>query len=270
MQIRRRCPGVLFATALAVSLFSCGPHAPGDGNEIGIEGTAPERPLDYVRAAPFPRLVLELDHTEGRAPREEVVERLLADLEEILDKPDGIALVHDGILPVRGDDHVWDFAALQALATEHFDLEVAPGTLKIHVLFLDGRYENENVLGVAWGNRTAVVFRDRVESLCQQRLDIVSREAACRHGEHGVLLHEIGHVLGLVNNGLEMHADHEEPDPDRARHCEHDDCVMYWAYARPAAFDLIRDRIGGGVGGGDQDRYATFGPACRADFEAAR
>ena len=44
--------------------------------------------------------------------------------------------------------------------------------------------------------------------------------------EQATLVHEFGHVMGLVDNGIPMVSDHL--DPDHPRHCTNEECVMYW------------------------------------------
>ena len=45
--------------------------------------------------------------------------------------------------------------------------------------------------------------------------------------ENSVLVHEVGHLLGLVNLVYQSPIDHE--DPDHPGHSSNDESVMYWA-----------------------------------------
>ena len=45
--------------------------------------------------------------------------------------------------------------------------------------------------------------------------------------ENSVLVHEVGHLLGLVNLVYQSTIDHE--DPDHPGHSSNDESVMYWA-----------------------------------------
>ena len=47
-----------------------------------------------------------------------------------------------------------------------------------------------------------------------------------RYVEQSTLVHESGHAIGLVNNGLPMTSTHE--DTAHRAHCSNPDCVMYW------------------------------------------
>jgi hypothetical protein len=46
----------------------------------------------------------------------------------------------------------------------------------------------------------------------------------------GVMRHEAGHVLGLVNNELPMVSPHE--DPEHGHHDPDPSCLMYWQWDR--------------------------------------
>ena len=60
--------------------------------------------------------------------------------------------------------------------------------------------------------------------------------------EQAVLVHEAGHALGLVNNGLPMQSSHEDTvhDPAKRAHCSVDQCVMFWSVN---AVSKIPDKI---------------------------
>ncbi|MAQ17938.1 MAG: hypothetical protein CMN30_24460 [Sandaracinus sp.] len=75
--------------------------------------------------------------------------------------------------------------------------------------------------------------------------------------------HEAGHVIGLVNTGIPMVEDHE--DPDHPGHTTDEDGVMYWAYETASVSDLLLARMGTG-----SDRLFHWGPASLADVAAFR
>ncbi len=232
---------------------------PPTNNGVAPDGTPYERPVDYVRSTAATKLVFELDTIEGVDPRPEALDYVVDRLRGRISKPDGIEWRPDATIASRGADHVWTFEELQELADEQADLSVEPGEISIHVLYLDGAYEDESVLGVAWSNRHLAMFSGTLESSCDQ---LLVGDSVCEAAESSVLLHEVGHVLGLVDNGLEMVEDHA--DPEHGAHDESEDCVMYWAYEGVGILDALTGPLTGS--GGELD----FGDDCVADLAAAQ
>ncbi|MGF1465476.1 MAG: hypothetical protein ACFCGT_05020 [Sandaracinaceae bacterium] len=223
-------------------------------------------PSAYLRGDPYDRLVIEVDVVSGLMPRDGVAEALIAGLDEILDKPSGIEVVIDETLPGRSDGTPWTFADLRRLSEETFDRDVDGTTATFHTLWLDGTYEGSDgsgsVLGVAWSNRSLAIFADALAGSCRARRPAI-REALCREAETAIWTHEAGHVLGLVNNGVPMVEDHE--DPDHPAHTLNEDGIMYWAYEGARVVDLLEDLLDAGDGAD-----LGFGPESLADLAAFR
>ncbi len=227
--------------------------------------------VHYIRGDVYPRLVLELDKVDGHGPEDGVEADLTAGLSQLLDKPAGVEVVHDGLIPSKGADHAWTFSELSALAKQTFDLAVPDDTIKMHIVFLDGRYAEDTdsfkILGLAWASTHLVVFKDTIESLCQGGLagplSQTLRARLCASTELGIWTHEVGHLLGLVGNGLPLTTDHQ--DHDHGAHDTDDGCIMYYAYQGQALVDLFRTRL---LAGGEPD--LGFDAACLADIAAVR
>lgn len=243
----------LIAVACVVASNGCSPATNNGKDEVG---SVPET---YIHGEAHSRLVFEVDSVEGVAPRADATGYVVEELSAVVDKPDGIEFVTDGTIESRGADHVWTFDELETLAGEQFDMEVEDEVVKIHVMYVDGSYENENTLGVAWGNRHLTMFADVVDDSCDRPL---VRDRLCRFAESSVLLHEVGHVIGLVDNGIPMVEDHEDSEHDA--HDESDECVMYWAYEGTQIIDVLAARLG------DSSPALTFDDACEADIAAIR
>ncbi len=214
--------------------------------------------LDYLRADESSELVIELDAVDGLEPRDLAVEAWLAAVEDVVDKPAGVRLEPDEVLPGAAQ---WSFDDLR-----EFEDNASRGEVGVvHLLWLDGVYAEEpDTLGLAWSNRHIAVFAETLERLCvdnggDQLTGQGLIERACGETERAVLLHEIGHVFGLVNRGLPMVQDHEDPE-----HEGHDaeDSVMSWGYDGPALFAHIRGQVL------DEEEPLGFGPASLADLAA--
>jgi len=231
----------------------------GGGEDAG--GDPPLRPDDYIRGDRFGKLAIEVDTAPGLEPRDGVSADVVAGLEGLFDKPDGIEVrLHDRNLP-DADQGVWTAQALIELADETNDLPTDDNTIEIHTMWLSGEYEESSTLGVAWGNRHIAMFPETIDDFCTDILLVGT--ILCPLAETAVWTHEIGHVVGLVDNGVEMVQPHE--DAAHPKHDDDEDCVMYWTYDGADAIDLLNERVLKGV-----MEAPTFDAACTADIEALR
>lgn len=242
------------------------------GNSLGAGGagapsssvTLPPRIERYLRAS-SPRLVIELDSVAALAPYPESTEYIGPWLSSIVDKPEGVELEPDETLEPVGSSFEWTFEALDNFARAHAR-DDADGPVRIHVLSVDGRYVTENssgtVLGLAWGNRFVALFQDAIRSRCQSGIAGALQQDICEIAERNVWAHELGHTLGLVDNGLPMVTNHR--DPEHGKHDIREGCLMYWAYDGPEVFDTLLARFGSA----EQDLELCA--ESEADLQAAR
>jgi len=260
--------------AAALVLAGCGG---GSDDAAGPTAGGAYGPLDHVTAEPYGRLLNELDVVEGHEPAERALTDFQSQLEALvasghLGKPDGIELRRDETLAARVDaDTKRSFAELDALAGARRSVDPGDDASYVHLVYVDGAFESDGddglVLGFAWGGDSIVMLKDNIERACggsetlrRPALRALS-ERVCEASEASVLLHELGHLLGLVDNGAPM----VEPHKDEA-HGAHDTdegCLMYWLVERSGVVDVIADRFGAG------DEAATpLCDACLADLAA--
>ena len=220
----------------------------------------------YHHAVPDGSLRFELDVVEGLEPYPSSLAYLADLVARAVDKPDGVRFEIDETLPPFGSDHVWTFAELDAHSREHAS-DDSDGPVTIHVLLTDGQYDGEDdsgtVLGLAWGQRYIALFQDAIRGGCSSGLLGGLQSDSCEIAERSVWAHEIGHVIGLVDNGLAQQTPHR--DADHGRHDSSDGCLMYWAYERPELFDVLLARVTA-----NQDMDTDFCPNCWADLAAAK
>jgi hypothetical protein len=89
-------------------------------------------------------------------------------------------------------------------------------------MYPSGKHTNENVLGVAVDASTVMIFVDNIK----ESENLIQRPS-WENIEASVTVHELGHLLGLVNLVYQSNVDHE--DPDHPGHSSNDQSVMYWA-----------------------------------------
>lgn len=116
---------------------------------------------------------------------------------------------------VGGGSHsateIRDLASKQGRAT-------TDGVGVVHVLYLAGSFEKEGVLGVAVRGDTLALFSDEMDAA-------TSPFVARSRMERAVIVHELGHVLGLVD----LFLDDNREDPEHPGHSRNRASVMYWA-----------------------------------------
>jgi hypothetical protein len=91
----------------------------------------------------------------------------------------------------------------------------------VYILITDGTYNPTNTLGFAYRNTSITLFGKALQNFSGGFFQ-VSRTKL----EATTLEHEFGHLLGLVNNGSPMQANHV--DPAHPKHCINKSCLMYY------------------------------------------
>ncbi len=117
---------------------------------------------------------------------------------------------------------VWTTDELLNLGKMNALTLIVGSQINVSVIFLNGTYQgNSSILGVHFtGNPFVFIFKDVVISAGGTSTDQ-------RYVEQATVVHEIGHAVGLVNNGLPMVSSHE--DGAHAKHSIDNQCVMYWS-----------------------------------------
>lgn len=115
----------------------------------------------------------------------------------------------------------WTLKEILDLAGQELDIPQTATTADFIVLFLNGNFNNqEKVIGISIGGTPVIaVFKDVIISSGYPTIVETFIEQV-------TLVHEFGHCVGLVDNGIPMVADHE--DPDHPHHCSNQECVMFW------------------------------------------
>jgi len=156
----------------------------------------------------------------------------------------------------------FDADAILAIAAKHRANANADGQLAYYFLWLDGTFsengaENKNVLGVSLGNTGVLaMFKPVIEGsgALFKELDASVEQV--------VLVHEFGHAVGLVNNGIALTSQHQ--DTAHGHHCTNTECVMYWTVdGAEAAREYVKRRVTGGSN-------ILFADDCLADIRARK
>jgi hypothetical protein len=173
---------------------------------------------ELLSAVKYKSLRVELQYMPGFAPDAGAINHVKAFLAARLNKPEGINLVTKEIAAstkatlTAEEVHTIEKENRSAFSTE---TEIA-----LYLLYTNGIYAENNVLGVAYRNTSAAVFGKKIHDN-SGGLGQVSRTKL----EATVLEHEISHLLGMVDLGSTMQVPHKA----NGNHCNNQDCLMYYA-----------------------------------------
>jgi hypothetical protein len=183
-------------------------------------------------------MIIEVTPTTGHVPNQQALGLLQLRAVERCNKPGGISVVVDEVAPVDSTAaHAWTLADLEAFERAHRTVQATKDTAVLYVAYLDGSY-------FANGTTVALAYNDHAVALF---LDMLGPQGP----EGAALVHELGHQLGLVDNGVKMLSPHE--DPEHTKHDASTSCVMYYALEI----------------GGNEKSPTDYCPPCKADLAAA-
>jgi predicted Zn-dependent protease len=150
----------------------------------------------------------------------------------------------------------FDITRLRSLAADVTNYDNESTQKGITVLFLNGYYERngavqDQVLGLnISGTDIVAIFKPVIEASSPS---FTLRKLV----EQSTVVHEIGHALGLVNNGVPITTQHQ--DFENGAHCSNEDCVMYFQNGGANVVEFVQPYISGG-------EIDLFGEDCKNDI----
>jgi hypothetical protein len=199
-------------------------------SDFGSTGSAAR---GLLMPSPYTEIVVEIDYVSGRAPSQQVQNNFVDRLEEVAQKNIKLSARE---IPARNSD--------ASGYTESDVLSIANGRrfrstgsqAAIYIVYLNGQRRGdpnppnpEGVIGAAVAGTVIVVFPDKLNLVALPDFQKENLRTA-------VIVHEIGHILSLVNIGYTSPRGGDHVDPS-ARGCgggspchsNNRDSVMYWA-----------------------------------------
>jgi predicted Zn-dependent protease len=232
----------LVLSGLALSLAACGDdgitetaNGNGEPEPYAHDLAAGASAADFLSAAEFDRLVVEVQYVAGFRPTDAALEEPEAFLNARLNKPAGVEIRLGAALEIPSQA-TYSAADVRSLEQQHRTVYTEGKTIAAYLLFLDGEYAGgSNVLGIAYNNTSMAVFVERIGDFTGGPVQ-PSQETV----EATVANHEFGHLLGLVNIGSAMQTDHH--DEANGPHCDNEDCLMHYSVRLT---DFISNLTGG-------------------------
>ncbi|CAN5810077.1 hypothetical protein BH11MYX2_BH11MYX2_12160 [soil metagenome] len=148
-----------------------------------------------------------------------------------------------------------------AIAAAHRDTQSTSSKTAYYIVFVSGYFTDDNgpnnaVLGVSLGNtHVLAMFKDVIRSTGSPVFPNVEKFV-----EQSTLVHELGHAVGLVDNGIPMVTPHK--DTAHGAHCTNDHCTMYWVNeGASSAAQFAQMYVSSG-------NTVIFGDECLTDVDA--
>jgi len=174
---------------------------------------------DILSDEAYTSITIEVQHMKGITPDSAALENLKAFLYENTHKPKGIDIVMKEIPSFTANSITLNEAA--EMEKRNRKIFSKKKDLALYVFYTDGYFADPDYLGWAYRNTSMVLFgRKLLES--SESTGKPSRTKL----ETTVLLHEMAHLLGLVNVGTPLQSAHK--DDDHGKHCANPNCLMYY------------------------------------------
>lgn len=147
-------------------------------------------------------------------------------------------------IPAQGKTD-WTSAEINSLNAQFKGAESTSKEAHFYIYFLNGHFNDgetkPNTIGVSLGGTPIIaIFKDVI-----QDAGFLPNGPVAKFVEQSTLVHEMGHALGFVNNGVPMASPHQ--DTEHGAHTTNSDCVMYWLNEGTSDLsDFVRDYISTG------------------------
>lgn len=131
----------------------------------------------------------------------------------------------------------WSVEDVQKMAND-YPVTASTGMTNFQIFFVNGYASHgSSIIGFHISNtKIMVLFKEVIKSSASGSLSMVPK-----YVEQATLIHEMGHALGLVNNGLPMQKDHQ--DTPNGAHCSNENCVMYYANEGAGSLKKYIDKV---------------------------
>jgi len=203
---------------------------------------------EILSSSKYSSLKIEVMYMSGYPPDAAALGHLQNTLSALVNKPSGISVVTRAIS--ASSNTVLSLDEVVDIEKNNRTAFTSGSELAVCILYTNGTYTDNNVIGIAYKNTSVVIFG---ETIYDNSGGI--GQASRTKLEATVLEHELGHLMGLVDLGSSMQTGHK--DSAHGNHCNNSNCLMYYA-------SETRDILGFLITG----NIPPFDTNCRADLQA--
>lgn len=187
-----------------------------------------ESAQDLLTETRFQRLVIEVGYMEGFALSSQAETEVIRFLEETVNKSAGIEIIHTEIPSQTLENYSSE--DLREIESDNRQRFPSGEELTVWVSVVNGRFEDNSVIGVAYQNLSTALMGESI-SENTGGFNQASRSSI----EAAVLMHELSHLLGLVNITTPMINEHQ----GNGNHCDNSDCLMNSAIETTNVFGIM-------------------------------
>lgn len=246
----RAAPAFIAILALTVLFSGC-------IDRPAVWGGPGDAKTDFLGPS-YSKIVIEVDYESSTAPDQSALDLLKNRISSICKKEVQIELSDS-----FGDDiSSYPLGAIYGIQEANRDhsnqfIRIGEDVFYAYVLYLDGTYsEGSGIIGLTYSADSYTIFQQNIKN----NVSPFGFHPTASEVERSVLIHEFGHILGLVSRGQDASYAYKE-DASNDAHCENDGCVMYYAVDTNAFSAFINNKI---------VPPTTFCESCQQEMEKYR
>ncbi|MES2514577.1 MAG: hypothetical protein V4580_10555 [Bacteroidota bacterium] len=224
----------IFFVCITLLVFSC-KKDPVSPDDVPQKVTA----NNFLSDSKYKKLILQIAYVPGHEPTTAAIDHIKIFLTQRLNKSLGIEVNYTAVGSLNKS--TLTLTDVKDIELGNRNPVLTDNTISMYIFYADADYfENtgsSQILGLAYAPASMVVFEKTIMDYAGGigQPSVTTLEAS-------VSEHEIGHILGLVNNGTSMVAGHE--GGPSGKHCSNSSCLMYYT---AETSDFIANLVGNNI-----------------------
>jgi hypothetical protein len=216
--------GIVVASVL---LHGCGGGGgtPGTGDiDGGSVGTASHA---IIRSSPYPNLVIEADYYPGSAPEAGVLTFLQNHLLSVTAKTSATISPLSNEIASPASKTSYSESDIRTIEAANRGTHTSGDTVSLYLLFLNGPLSTDPTPAITVGLSYEGTGYAMFQSVLAANAGGADSPYSLLKLEESDVIHEIGHLMGLVNLSIGMVTPHQ--DPGHSYHCNNPNCALYYS-----------------------------------------